>query len=206
VNDTLAADKVFRYTAAGTLEGSWTLSTTNPSPTGITIDPNDVNHIWVVDASTDKVYQYNNATTQLTGSQQPGATFSLAATNTNPQGIADPLSTGPGFAASHEILVTPARAMPVTSSVSSILASQKSDRTSSVHGEPIGPMIKSSGESATPTRSALSAKPGREPRSSRRQETSLSWSQLKLNEDGSNNSPILKELDDLFSDVALLMQ
>jgi hypothetical protein len=67
LNDTLAADKVFRYTSAGVLEGSWTLSTTNPSPTGLTIDPHDVNHIWVVDASTDKVYQYNGATTRLTG-------------------------------------------------------------------------------------------------------------------------------------------
>ena len=116
VNDTLATDKVFRYTTAGTLEGSWTISTTNPTPTGITIDPNDVNHIWIVDASTDKVYQYNGATSRLTGSQEPFATFSLAATNTNPQGIADPLSTGPGLTASAELLVSPAAAGPVVAS------------------------------------------------------------------------------------------
>lgn len=115
VNDTLATDKVFRYTTTGTLEGSWTLSTTNPTPTGITIDPNDVNHIWIVDASTDKVYQYNGATARLTGSQEPFATFSLAATNTNPQGIADPLSSGPGLTASAELLISPAAAGPVIS-------------------------------------------------------------------------------------------
>ncbi len=38
------------------------LSTTNPSPTGITLDPTNINHLWVIDASTDKVYQYNGAT------------------------------------------------------------------------------------------------------------------------------------------------
>jgi hypothetical protein len=91
LNDTLAADKVFRYSSAGVLEGSWNLSTTNPTPTGITLDPTNVNHLWVVDASTDRVYQYDNGTTRLTGSQEPSISFALAATNTDPQGIADPL-------------------------------------------------------------------------------------------------------------------
>lgn len=91
VNDVAAGDKVFRYTTAGALEGSWTLSTTNPSPTGITLDPTSVNHLWVVDASTDRVYQYDGATARLTGAQEPSIAFQLATTNTNPQGIADPL-------------------------------------------------------------------------------------------------------------------
>lgn len=91
VNDVAAGDKVFRYTTAGLLEGSWNLSTTNPSPTGITLDPTNVNHLWVVDASTDRVYQYDGAASRLTGAQEPSITFQLAATNTNPQGIADPL-------------------------------------------------------------------------------------------------------------------
>ncbi len=63
VNDTTGLDQVFRYTNGGLLEGSWTLSASNPSPTGITLDPNNVSHLWVVDASTDRVYQYNAATT-----------------------------------------------------------------------------------------------------------------------------------------------
>lgn len=90
LNDTLAADRVFRYTVSGTLEGSWGLSTTNPSPTGIALDPNHVNHLWVVDASTDRIYQYANATSRITGSQEPDLTWALSAGNTNPQGIADP--------------------------------------------------------------------------------------------------------------------
>lgn len=90
VNDTLTGDRVFRYTTAGALEGSWALSTTNPSPTGITLDPTDVNHLWVVDASTDRIYQYDGATTRLAASQEPSRFYALAATNTNPQGIADP--------------------------------------------------------------------------------------------------------------------
>ncbi len=90
VNDTATADKVFRYTTSGVLGGSWSISTTNPSPTGITLDPANVNHPWIVDSATDRVYQYNGATSRLTGSQDPSQSFALAATNTNPQGIADP--------------------------------------------------------------------------------------------------------------------
>ncbi|MCA9175933.1 MAG: tandem-95 repeat protein [Planctomycetales bacterium] len=91
VNNTVALDSVFRYTVGGALEGNWALSSTNPSPTGITIDPNDVSHIWTVDSSTDLVYQYDAATARLSGAQEPSTTFALAAANTDPQGIADPL-------------------------------------------------------------------------------------------------------------------
>ncbi|MGN6544931.1 MAG: tandem-95 repeat protein [Aureliella sp.] len=91
VNDTAASDQVFRYSTSGVLEGSWTISASNPSPSGITLDPVNVNHLWIVDASTDRVYQYNAATSRLSGSQEPDAVFALAAGNTNPQGIADPL-------------------------------------------------------------------------------------------------------------------
>ena len=94
VNDTVATDRVFKYSVAGVLQGSWTLSTTNPSPTGITIDPTNVSHIWTVDASTDRVYQYDTATTRLTGIQEPSTFFPLVTGNGNPQGIADPLDAG----------------------------------------------------------------------------------------------------------------
>lgn len=89
-NDTLAADRVYRYSATGALEGSWNLSTTNPSPTGITLDPTNVNHLWVVDAGTDRIYQYDSGTARTTGAQEPSRVFALAAGDTNPQGIADP--------------------------------------------------------------------------------------------------------------------
>lgn len=91
VNDTLGSDRVFRYLVNGTLEGSWALSVTNPTPTGITIDPNNVNHIWVVDSSSDRVLQYSDAASRLSGSQEPAVTFALAAGNGDAQGIADPM-------------------------------------------------------------------------------------------------------------------
>jgi VCBS repeat-containing protein len=91
VNDVVGVDKVFRYSTAGVLEGSWNISTTNPSPTGITIDPTSVNHIWIVDASTDRVYQYDGGSAILTGNKEPSISFALSATDTNPQGIADPM-------------------------------------------------------------------------------------------------------------------
>jgi hypothetical protein len=64
------------------------------NPTGITINPNNVSDIWIVDKGTDKVYQYVGAATRTSGSQSAAASFALAANNTNPQGIADPPTAG----------------------------------------------------------------------------------------------------------------
>ena len=97
VNDS-TTDKVFKYTAfdnipvpgkpAGTLQGSWTISTT--SPTGITLDPtNPASPLWVVDNANDSVYQFAQPTPSSSSLSTSGL-FALAAGNTNPQGIADP--------------------------------------------------------------------------------------------------------------------
>jgi hypothetical protein len=83
-------DKVFKYTLAGSWLGSWTIDAANSSPTGITLDPTNVSHLWIVDNGTDRVYQYDNATGRTSGSQSASTSFALAAGNTNPQGIADP--------------------------------------------------------------------------------------------------------------------
>jgi hypothetical protein len=56
----------------------------------ITINPNNVSDIWIVDSGTAKVYQYTAAVGLPSGSQNAAATFDLATGNTNPQGIADP--------------------------------------------------------------------------------------------------------------------
>jgi hypothetical protein len=89
VNDA-ATDKVFKYTLTGTLLGSWALDAANASPTGITLDPTSVSHLWIVDNGTDRVYQYDDAAGRTSGSQAASASFALAAGNTNPQDIADP--------------------------------------------------------------------------------------------------------------------
>src|SRR5262245_10598433 len=64
------------------------------------INPNNVSDIWIVDNGTDNVYQYVGAASRTSGSQNAGATFALAAGNTNPQGIADPPTA--------DMLLTPA--------------------------------------------------------------------------------------------------
>ncbi len=92
--------KVFKYTLSGSLLGSWSIDPADTHPTGITINPNNVSDIWIVDNGTDKVYQYIGAASRTSGSQNAGATFALAAGNTNPQGIADPPTA--------DILLTPA--------------------------------------------------------------------------------------------------
>jgi subtilisin-like proprotein convertase family protein len=89
INDT-TTDKVFKYTLSGTLLGSWTISGGGGAPTGITLNPASVNHLWIVDSSTDRVYQFDGAATRTSSSQSPSIYFPLASGNTNPQGIADP--------------------------------------------------------------------------------------------------------------------
>lgn len=95
VNDS-TVDKVFKYTLTGRLIASWTISTSwATSPTGITLDPSNPSHLWIVDSGTDTVYEYADAVNQPdNSSKSANANFLLGFGNTNPQGIADP-----GFAA-----------------------------------------------------------------------------------------------------------
>jgi sugar lactone lactonase YvrE len=90
VDDGSTTDKVFKYTLTGSLLGSWTIDAANSSPTGLTLNPNSPSDLWVVDSGTKRVYQYTAAASRTSGSQPAAASFALAATNTNPQDIADP--------------------------------------------------------------------------------------------------------------------
>jgi sugar lactone lactonase YvrE len=115
--------KVFKYTLTGKLLGSWGIDPANTHPTGITINPNNVSDIWIVDNGTDKVYQYIGAASRTSGSQSAGATFALASGNTNPQGIADPPPAAP---------LLPSSAIPLAPNPSSAVAgvSSLTDRDS----------------------------------------------------------------------------
>jgi sugar lactone lactonase YvrE len=84
------AHKVFKYTLSGSLLGSWSIDPADTHPTGLTINPNNVSDVWIVDNGTDKVYQYVGAAGRTSGSQNAAATFALNPYDTNPQGIADP--------------------------------------------------------------------------------------------------------------------
>ena len=103
VNDTLLIDKVFKYTLAGSLVGSWTITGGGGAPTGITLDPAAPSNLWIVDNNTDRIEQYDNAVTRISGSQAASTSFALAVGNTNPQGIADPppASRGTANSATH---------------------------------------------------------------------------------------------------------
>src|SRR5262249_51636560 len=90
VVDDSSTDKVFKYTLAGSLVGSWTITGGGGAPTGITLDPTKVGHLWIVDNATDRVYQYDNAAGRTSGTQAASTSFALAAGNTNPQDTADP--------------------------------------------------------------------------------------------------------------------
>ncbi len=99
VNDS-STDTVFKYNLSGSLLGSWTISTANSAPTGLTIDPSGASQsIWIVDSGTDRVYEYTNSRSRTSGSQSAALFFALAAGNTNPQGIADPPPAASGVPA-----------------------------------------------------------------------------------------------------------
>jgi hypothetical protein len=98
-----STDKVFRYSVSGTLQGSWTIDGGGGSPTGLTIDPSGASaSIWIVDSSSDRVYELTSAKSRISGSQAPITSFPLASGNTNPQGIADPPAASDSGAASEE--------------------------------------------------------------------------------------------------------
>ncbi len=84
----------FKYTITGALVGSWKISATNATPTGLTINPANFSDIWIVDSGRNKVYQYTAAATRTSGSQAFATSFNLATANTNAQGIADPPPPG----------------------------------------------------------------------------------------------------------------
>jgi DNA-binding beta-propeller fold protein YncE len=86
--------KVFKYTLSGSLLGSWAIDPADTHPTGITINPNSVSDVWIVDSGTLKVYDYAAAAGRTSGSQAAAATFALAPGDTNPVGIADPPPAG----------------------------------------------------------------------------------------------------------------
>ncbi len=88
VDDGKAVDKVFRYSLFGLFEGSWGIDFENSQPTGLTIDPSGLGHVWIVDSKSDAVYQYDSAATLTDGQQPASRTFVLATANQNPQGIA----------------------------------------------------------------------------------------------------------------------
>ncbi len=46
--------------------------------------------MWIIYNQADRVYQFDNVRSLISGSKAPSASFALAAGNTNPQGIADP--------------------------------------------------------------------------------------------------------------------
>src|SRR5262249_34357121 len=105
---------VYKYNLSGSLLGSWTIDAANSSPTGVTINPNNVSDIWIVDSGTKKVYTYTAAASRTSGSQNAASSFALAANNTNPQDIADPSVPGSEVVAA-PAMVTPIAAAPIQS-------------------------------------------------------------------------------------------
>lgn len=91
VVDNGPTDKVYKYTLGGSLVSSWTIDPANLNPRGITLDPTNPDHLWIVDANQRRVYEYAHAVNADNGSiRRADASFALDSRNTHPEGIADP--------------------------------------------------------------------------------------------------------------------
>jgi hypothetical protein len=91
VVDNGLTDKVFKYTLQGSLASSWTIDPDNLNPRGITLDPANPDHLWIVDGNQRRIYEYAHAVDAANGSTcLASASFALDARNTHPEGIADP--------------------------------------------------------------------------------------------------------------------
>ncbi len=133
-----STDKVFKYTVAGSLVGSWTISGGGNSPTGLTIDPSGASQsIWIVDSATDRVYEYTNSRSRDSGSQAAAVSFALAVGNTNPQGIADPPVAGADPAAADSIAEEPGNSARNVPAIAVVLPSPNSGHLASSLQQPV---------------------------------------------------------------------
>ena len=95
VNDTASVDSVFRYGADGKLQGSWTVISTNKTPTGIAVDNANPSNIWIADAGTDRVYKYEAGAERTIGQNSASSSFPLNTQDKDPQGIAIKVAVAP---------------------------------------------------------------------------------------------------------------
>ena len=209
-DDTLATDRVFRYSIAGALQGSWTLSPEQPTPTGITLDPNNINHIWVVDSTTDRVYQYDAGTSRTTGSQLPSTSFPLAAGNANPTGIADPLVLWQHAAAQSSTQTAASPSSHAAGRRPEIAGPPLPNRNSPLnHQLPLSPTTANarftSDSSLAPLRlpSTSAIRPGTHPQSVPRRPTRPTTAPSKLVQHSAIAPP--RQIDDLFSSDLFLL-
>jgi hypothetical protein len=81
-----ANKKVFIYSAAGALLGSWTAGSlpSNATVEGLATNGTDV---WIVDARGDRIYRYTGAATRLSGTQNAASNFALNSGNRDPKDV-----------------------------------------------------------------------------------------------------------------------
>ena len=82
---------VFVYGLDGTPLGVWALDPANGDPSGVALDPRN-GDLWVTDRLDGVVYRYAAAADVRSGSLSAAGAYTLDATNSNPEGIADPVT------------------------------------------------------------------------------------------------------------------
>lgn len=83
-------DRVYQYNREGQMTNNWALDPSNTDPTGIAIQPNQADGIYVLDSVDRKVYIYASRSWTSERPQPTTGSFTLSAGNLNPVGLADP--------------------------------------------------------------------------------------------------------------------
>jgi hypothetical protein len=87
-------DEVFVYGTEGALIGRWGLDGANADASAATRDPTGASaDLWVADRVDGRVFRYDGGTGWWEGTKTAADSFTLAAGNTRPEGIADPPPT-----------------------------------------------------------------------------------------------------------------
>jgi hypothetical protein len=87
LNDTSSVDKVFRYSMAGVLEGSWTIDRANSNPTGLALNPADPTQFWILDGKSRKLFGYQGGASRSSGNQNASISITLAPANRKAEAI-----------------------------------------------------------------------------------------------------------------------
>ena len=85
-----ASDAVFVYRKDGSLVGRWGLDTRNSEPSGLTLNPQGGEDLWVVDRADAMVYTYTGGLGWRNDSHSASSSFALSGSNQFPEDIADP--------------------------------------------------------------------------------------------------------------------
>jgi hypothetical protein len=109
----------------GRLEGRWQIDRASLAPTDLTVDPSNADRLWIVDARSRSILQFDGGESRVADSQAVDAVFALHAADRAPQGIA--------YYAPPGSVPTPGETAPILASSATL---EEDDRPSPIELKP----------------------------------------------------------------------